>query len=85
MASVSGTFLGFDVGDFGRVIAEIVQFGRDGALGRQFGVRIAVRRAQLPPDFRSGQARIQAVVAKLGVGLALPLHNDADILQQMGR
>src|ERR1051326_8664112 len=43
------------------------------------------RRDQLATDFCGGQTRVEPGTAKLGIGLALPIHESGDILQQVGQ
>jgi hypothetical protein len=66
------------------VIPKIIQLGRDGPLGRQFAVGVALLDHELAPDFGRGQPSIQAVGAELRVGLALAIDNGGDIVEQVG-
>ena len=49
------------------------------------GIRVALLRDQLPANFGGGEPRIQPLRAKLGVGLALSIHNGPDIGEQGGQ
>jgi hypothetical protein len=48
-------------------------------------VRIAFLRNKLPTNLSSGQARVQTIGAKVGVGLALCIHQGFDVVQQPGQ
>src|SRR4029450_9807811 len=85
MASVSGSFLGLTLGHFLREIAQIIQFSAD-SFGRwQYGIRVAFVGDQLTPHLGRCQARIEAVGAELGVGLALAIDDGLDIRQEVGQ
>ena len=85
MASVSGTFLGLDFGHFLGKVAQVGQFGADGLHGRKVGIRIAFLDNQLPSDFGRAEPGIQAVGAKLGIGLTLAIDNALDIGEEVGQ
>jgi len=71
------------LGNPARVIAEVTELGRDGTLGRKVGIGIAFLRNQLPTNLGCGQAGIQAISAKVRVGLALCIDQSFDVSQQV--
>ncbi len=75
--------MGLGFGDLARVVAQVAQFGRDGASGREFVVTIPVLHDQLPAHFRRSEPGVEARGAKVGVGLALPIDNRLDIGQEL--
>ena len=67
------------------MIAQRVEFGSNRFGLWQLGVNIAFLDDELTAHFCCGQPGIKPVVAKLRVGLALPIHDFFDVCKQMGR
>jgi len=47
----------------------------------QFGGAVALLQLELPPDLFGGQAGVQPLGAKAGIGLTLSLHQIPEIIQ----
>ena len=67
------------------MIAQRVEFGSNRFGLWQLGVNIAFLDDELTAHFCCGQPGIKPVVAKLRVGLALPIHDFFDVCKQMGQ
>ena len=86
MASVAGIFFWVcGLRHFRRIVAHLIEFGRDGSGRGQLLVSIAELGDQLTTHLRGGQARVQTLRFELGIGLALPVDNGSDIYQQIGQ
>jgi hypothetical protein len=84
MASVSGSFFGLTLGHFLQEIAQIIQLGADSFGSWQNGLRVAFLGDELTAHLGRCQARIEAVGAEVGVGLALAIADGLDIRPEVG-
>src|SRR4051812_32618579 len=72
---------------FGHLLGEVAQrieLGSNGLGSGQLSVSVAFLGDQLPTDLGGAEARVEAVGAELGVGLALAFNNGSDIGEQGG-
>ena len=65
------------------MVAQKVEFVTEGFRLGQFAVRVALLHDQLPPHFGRRQAGIQTVIAKLRIGLALPIHDGTKVVEEV--
>ena len=79
----AGVFLGLRLGHLFERISQRVELGRDRDCRWQFFLGVAEPRDQLVTDFWSGQTRIEPGATKLRIGLTLPIHDGAQILEQV--
>ena len=85
MASVAGFFLRLTFRHFLRVVPEGIELAGNRLHRGECGIRVALLGDQLASDFGGTQTGIQTRRAKLGVGLALAIHEGFDIGEQLGQ
>src|SRR5215510_8835956 len=85
MASVSGIFLRLTLGYLLRVVAEGVEFRREGLHGGQGVICVALLGDELASDFGGAQPSIQPGRPKPRVSLTLAINKGFDIGEQVGQ
>ncbi len=84
MASVAASFFGVcGLRHFGRVVAQLIQFGRNRGGRGQLLVSVAELADQLTAHLPDRQSRVEPLIFEVRIRLALPIDNRLQIHQQV--
>jgi hypothetical protein len=84
MASVCAIFFGQAFLDFLGIVTQTVEFFAEGFCLGQFFVAIAFLKNELATHLGGRETGVEPMVAKLRIGLALPIHDLFDVLEEVG-